>query len=166
MDLLKFTSSDLTYNRKGQLSPQQETFTNQQRRRTKRIVLIIGIVLLALAAGWSVAFLGQEELSARIVAVSVGLILFGLTGLFAVYLGVRPMPKIVLETIKGKVKVARVEHTMTSGKSQSKYVRTEIHVGGKILPLPDEAFSEVEDDQEYAVYIWKGTDHIFSLERL
>lgn len=165
MQILEFTLSDLPYNRRGQLSPQQEARTHQQRRRMKSILLVIGIALLVLAGGWSAAFLQQEDLSARIVAVSAGLILFGIPGLAAVYLGVRPMKKVILETIKGKVKVARVEHT-TAGTSPRKYVQTEMHVAGRVLALPDEAFSELEDGQEYAIYMWKDTNHIFSLERL
>jgi hypothetical protein len=102
-----------------------------------------------------------------VVAVSVGLLLFGLPGVFAVYLGVRPMKrKIPLETIKGRAKVARVEHTSTAGNRTSKYVRTEIHIAGKVFPIADEAFSELEDGADYAIHIWKDTDHIFSLEKL
>lgn len=167
MKILNFTQEDLTYNRRGERSPQHEALTNRKRRRTKLVILIVGMVLLAIAAVWTVLFLRQEELSARIVAVAVGLLLFGLPGLFAAYLGVRPTTKkIPVERIEGRAKVARVEHTISSNKSTSKYVRTEIHIAGKVYPVPDEAFSELEDAETYAIYAWKDTDHIFSLEKL
>lgn len=163
MKILNFTQIDLTYNRKGELSPQQEERTTKQRRGTKRIVQAVGLILLVIATMWTIIFWDQEELSAKIVAVSMGLLLFGLPGLITTYLGIRPMKKkIPLETIKGKAKVARVERS----NSTSRYVRTEIHIAGKVFPIADEAFSEFDDGAEYALYIWKGSDHIFSLEKL
>jgi hypothetical protein len=163
MKILNFTKSDLPYNRIGELSPQQKETTNKNRRTTKLILLIIGIIVLVIAAVWTFLFLGQEEVSARVVAVSVGLLFFGLPGLILVYLGIRPIAKkIPVQTIKGKAKIARVEHTSRT----SRYVRTEIHVAGKVFPIADEAFSELDDGAEYTLYIWKDTDHIFSLEKL
>lgn len=169
MKILNFTKNDLPYNRKGELSPQQEENTNKRRRTTKKILLVIGIIALVITAIWTVLFLGQEEIetSARMVVVGVGFLFFGLPGLFLIYLGVRPMAKkIPVETIKGKAKIARVQHSRRSGNSTSTYIQTEIHIAGKVFPIADEAFSELVDGEEYALYIWKDTDHIFSLEKL
>lgn len=163
MKILDFTKSDLPYNRKGELSPQQEKTANKNRRTTKLILLIIGIIVLVIAAVWTFLFLDQEEVSAMVVAISVGLLFFGLPGLILVYLGIRPIAKkIPVQTIKGKAKIARVERST----STARYIRTEIHVAGKVFPIADEAFSELEDGAEYALYIWKDTYHIFSLEKL
>jgi hypothetical protein len=97
---------------------------------------------------------------------AVGAIIFGLPGLGALYLGLRPAPKIIVEKVQGPARVTRVEHTSSSGGSTRHYVKTEMHLADRIFIVPDIAFSELQDGAIYALYIWKGTNDIFSLEQL
>jgi hypothetical protein len=166
MEIFNFTAGDLNYNRSGQLSPQQQVRVAGSRRRLKRGFLVFGLILLALAAGWIAIFSQQKELSAAIVAMAVGAIIFGLPGLGALYLGVRPAPKIIVEKLQGPARVARVEHTSSSSGGARHYVKTELHLADRIFIVPDSAFSELQDGANYALYTWKGTNDIFSLEQL
>ena len=166
MEIFNFTPSDVNYNRSGQLSPQQQVRVAAGRRRLKGGLLALGLVLLVLAAGWIAIFSQQEELSAAIVAMSVGAIIFGLPGLGALVMSVRPAPKIVIEKLQGPARVARVEHTSSSGGGARRYVRTEMHMADRIIVVPDAAFSELQDGADYVLYMWKGASDIFSLEQL
>ena len=166
MAIFNFTANDLNYNRGGQLSPQQQARVAHNRRQTKVGLVIIGLILLVLAAGWIAIFSRQEEQSAAIVATGVGVVLFGLPGLGALFLGLKPGTKINIEKLQGRARVARVEHTVSSGSSSRRVVKTEMHFGDRIFVVPDAAYSELEDGGQYALYIWQGTRDIFSLEKL
>ena len=165
-EIFNFTASDLNYNRRGQLSPEQLARVGQSRRRLKRNLWVLGLILLALAAGWTVIFARQPELSAAVVVIAVGVVIFALPGLGALYLGVRPAPPITIEKLQGRAKVARVERTSSSGGSTRRYVKTELHLGDRLFVVPDAAISALEDGAEYAVYAGQGAGDIFSLEQV
>ena len=167
MEILKFTESDLNYNRSGRLSPEQQTRVTRSRRRLKMVLLVIGLILLCIAGVWTLIFAQQAELSAAVIPIVLGAVFFWLPGLVALLLGVKPMTKITIERVQGAGRVARVEHTSTSsGGGTRRYVKTELHMGDRIFVVPDEAFSELEDGATYAVYCWQGANEIFSLEKL
>lgn len=166
MAIFNFTANDLNYNRGGQLSPQQQARVAHNRRQTKVGLLILGLILLVLAAGWIALFSRQAEASAAIVAMALGVVLFALPGLGALFLAVKPGSKIYIEKLQGPTRVARVEHTVSSGSSSRRVVKTEMHFGDRIFVVPDAAFSELEDGGQYALYVWQGTKDIFSVEKL
>jgi hypothetical protein len=184
MKIFNFTANDLNFNRSGMLSPQQQLREDTFMRKIKMVARIIGLILLCIVGVWTLAFLApvlltvifspQEGLSEALlplvlgplIAMVVGAFIFGLPGLLALYIGMRPAQKIIIEKVQGRAKVARVEHTRTGARGTTRYVKTEIHMGDRIFVVPDPAFSELEDGAEYAIYAGKGSKNVFSLEKL
>lgn len=167
MQSLNFTEADLTYNRKGTLSPQQSERVKARRRTLKLALLILGLVLL----GAGIAFLpGAIELysqgDSNWVGNAVAFAVFALIGLPFAYLGIRPMRPVKVATVRGPARIARVERTSRSNNSTSTYIATEMHIAGKIFTVPDTTFPELEDGAMYAVHYWEGTDEVFSVERV
>jgi hypothetical protein len=167
MQSLQFTEEDLTFNRRGILSPRQMTRVRAQRRTIKFILLIVGLLL----TGGGLAFLpGMLELyaqgNANWVGNAVAIGIFALFGLPLMYLGVKPMHPVKVASVKGRARVARVERTRRSNNSTTTYVATELHIADKIFTLPDAAYTELEDSAVYAVYYWDGLSDIFSLEKI
>lgn len=167
MQSLNFTEDDLTYNRRGVLSPQQTARVKAQRRTLKLVLLVLGLILI----GSGVAFLpGMLDLrtqgDSNWVGNAVALGIFALLGLPLIYLGIRPMRPVKVAVTKGRARVARVERTSRSNNSTSTYIATELHIADKIFTVPDAAFPELEDGVVYAVYHWEGVNEIFSVERI
>lgn len=168
MQSLNFTEDDLTYNRKGTLSPRQNAHLTRKRRAFKLILLILGLLLAGVGGGVfgvpGVASLPEDASAATGMLVGAGV--FVLIGVPFIYLGVKPMRPVKVEVAKGKARLARVQRSSRSKNSTSTYIASEIHVAGKIFSVPDEAFPELEDGAVYAVYYWDGLNNIFSLERI
>lgn len=167
MQSLNFTADDLTYNRKGTLSPQQTARVKAQRRTIKLVLLVIGLIL----TGAGMTFLpGMLDLHAQgdsnWVGKAVALGIFALFGLPLTYLGIRPMRPVKVAVTKGRARVARVERTSRSNNSTSTYIATELHIADKIFTMPNAAFPELEDGAVYAVYHWEGVNEVFSVERI
>lgn len=167
MHSLNFTEEDLTYNRKGTLSPQQNERMKARRRTLKLALLVLGLILL----GAGISFLpGAIELYSQgdtnWVGNAVAFGIFALIGLPFAYLGIRPMRPVKVATARGPAKIARVERTSSSDNSTSTYIATEMHIAGKIFTMPDAAFPELEDGVMYAVHYWEGINEVFSVERV
>jgi hypothetical protein len=159
-EMFNFTRSDLDYNRSGMLSPEQQARGATGLRRTKQVVFLIGVVVLLVAAGWIYSFLSDGENIAAI----IGGIVFGLPGLWLMYVGVRPARKVTIETVRGRGKIARVENSQTFDGRTTTSTDTELHIGDRIFTLPDEAYSALPTEAEYTLYVWEGVDEILSME--
>lgn len=168
MQSLDFTEEDLTYNRKGMLSPRQNAHLTRKRRAFKLTLLILGLLLVGVGGGvfavQGVASLPEDTSAATEMLVGAGV--FVLIGAPFIYLGVKPMRPVKVAIAKGKARLARVQRTSRSNNATSTYIASEIHVADKIFGVPDEVFPELEDGAVYAVYYWDGLNDIFSLERL
>jgi hypothetical protein len=159
-EIFDFTRSDLDCNRSGMPSPEQMARNAGGMRRMKRIVFLIGVVVLLVAAGWIYSFLSDGEMFIAV----IGAIAFGLPGLWLMYVGVRPARKIIIEMVRGKGKIARVENSSTFDGRTTTSTDTELHIGDRIFTLPDEAYSALPTEAEYTLYVWEGVDEILSME--
>lgn len=168
MQALDFTPEDLTYNRRGALSPRQTARLTKKRRAQKLFLLALGLLLACVGGGvmtWQgVSSLPQDSSSG--IGMLVGAGVLALFGAPLIFLGVKPMRAVKVAAAKGAVRVARVQRTRRTNNSTSTYVVTELHLADKIFTVPDETFPELEDGAAYAVYYWDGVDDVFSLERV
>lgn len=154
MQLFDFTAEDLTYNRKGALSPRQSARVTKNRRILKLFLAALGFGLTCLLGG-GLAVGGGLSLStdsATGVGMLVGAGIAALLGAPLIFLGVKPMRPVKVAAAKGTTRVARVQRTRRTNNSTSTYVATELHLADKIFTVPDEAFAALEDDAAYAVY--------------
>jgi hypothetical protein len=167
MQLFDFTAEDLTYNRKGGLSPRQSARVTKKRRAQKLFLAVLGFGLTCVVGG-ALAMGGVQSLStdsASGVGMLVGAGIAALLGAPLIFLGVKPMRPVKVAAAKGTARVARVQRTSRTNNSTGTYVVTELHIADKIFTLPDEAFAELQDGAAYIVYYWDGVDDIFSLEK-
>ena len=165
MQLFDFTAEDLTYNRKGTLSPRQSARVTKKRRAQKLFLAVEGLGLTCLLGG-GLALGGVQSLStdsAAGVGMLVGAGIAALLGAPLIFLGVKPMRPVQVAAAKGTARVARVQRTRHTNNST---VVTELHIADKIFTVPDAAFAELQDGAAYAVYYWNWVDDIFSLETL
>lgn len=166
--LLRFTPEDIAPNRNGSPSRAQEDRLNARRRRVRRFLLVIGLLwaagiggfLLSEARAFQAA--GNPDWKGLVASAAI----FILSGLPLVYLGIRPMRPIKVLTLRGPIRLARVQRTRRSGSATQTYVATELHAGSEIFTIPDAAFALLEDGQAYAVHYWDRGHEILSIEKL
>lgn len=174
MELLNFTAVDLSYNRGGTLSPEQQARLTAKRRRIKGVLFSVGLLLAGVGGGvfGPQAYALYTTNDPNWVGDLIGAGVFALLGLPLLYLGLKRMRPITVGSVRGPARIARVQRSSTTydpntgASSSSVYVSTEIHIQGKIFTLPDAAFSELEDGAVYAVYYWEGLNELFALEKL
>lgn len=167
---LQFTEEDLTYNRQGTLSPSQAARLKTRRSAFKRMLFIIGALLLG---GGALAFLPDmlrlySQGDSEWVGMAAALGVLAALGLPLIYLGVKPMRPARVAAAKGRARVVRAERISSASANSPRrtFIATELHIAGKIFNMPDAAFPELEDGAVYAVYYWEGLDEVFSLEQI
>lgn len=174
MQLLNFTAVDLSYNRGGTLSPEQQARLTAKRRRLKGVLFSVGLLLAGVGGGvfGRQAYALYTANDPNWIGDLIGAGVLGLLGLPLVYLGLKRMRPITVGAVQGPARIARVQRSRsthdpnTGTSSSSNHVATEMHIQGKIFTLPDAAFSELEDGAVYAVYYWEGLNELFALEKL
>jgi len=165
--LFRFSPDDVAVNRNGFPSRSQEDRLNARRRCVRRVLRVIGILWAAGIGGFLLsearAFhaAGNPDWKGLVASAAI----FVSSGLPLVYLGIRPMKPITVQTRSGPIRLARVQRTRRSGSTTHTYVATELHAGGEIFTIPDAAFALLEDGQSYAVHYWDRGHEILSIEK-
>ena len=169
MELYHFTLEDLSNNRQGKFSPEQQSKIGSTNRTVGCIAIFLGLLLLGGAGAllWLAYTLYNQGITAWPGPVVIAGIL-GLLSIFLLLVGIRRPKQALVEVARGPVKLTRVDRSrqVSTGSSSylSHYTATEMNIGGQIFTLPDGAFSEIEEGAEYAVYYYTGG--ILSLERI